>query len=221
MKRRMRIHLARSVLTGSVKSFLVGAGIGVAAVLVLLQTWGGYLDRHTIEAAQPHLTTPLRQYSTEAYENFPRPWFSQSLSPDAADWKLTSLEGAPITFGQLKRRVVFLNFWSTSCIPCMEEMSGIAKLSGSLHDARIVFVAVTQDPRTQVDKFLRLNKIGLPVYLSEQEPPASLPAPGVPTTYILAADGELVFMHIGALNWDDKGAKAYLLNLASRAQVPK
>ena len=204
----------------SAKSFLLGAGIGVVSVLVLLQTWGSYLDRSTTEAAQPHLITPLRQYSTEAYENFPRPWFSQSLSPDAADWKLTPLEGLPTTFGQLKGSVVFLNFWNTGCIPCMEEMSGIAKLANSLHDARIVFVAVTQDPRTQVDKFLKLNKIGLPIYLSEQEPPASLPSPGVPTTYILDAGGEVVFMHTGALNWDDNGAKAFLLNLASRAHLP-
>lgn len=205
----------------SAKSFLLGAGIGVALVLVLLQTWGSYLDRSTTEAAQPHLITPLKQYSTEAYENFPRPWFSQSLSPDAADWKLTPLEGPSITLRQLKGRVVFLNLWNTSCVPCMEEMPGIAKLSRSLHDARIVFVAVTEDPRTQVDKFLRLNKIGLPLYLSEQGPPNSFPTRAVPTTYILASDGELVFIHSGALNWDDNGAKAYLLNLASRAQLPK
>jgi len=205
----------------SAKSFLLGAGIGVASVLVLLQTWGSYLDRSTIEAAQPHVTRPLRQYPTEAYENFARPWFYHSLSPDAADWKLTPLEGPPTTLGQLKGRVVFLNFWSTSCVPCMEEMPGIAKLSSSLHDARIAFVAVTQDPRTQVDKFLRLNKVGIPLYLSEQEPPDSFPTTAVPTTYILAADGELVFMHTGALNWDDNGAKTYLLGLASRAQVPR
>jgi thiol-disulfide isomerase/thioredoxin len=205
----------------SAKSFLFGAGIGVASVLVLLQTWGSYLDRSIIKAAQPHVITPLKQYSTEAYEYFPRPWFFQSLSPDAADWKLTPLEGPSITLGQLKGRVVFLNFWSTSCVPCMEEMPGIAKLSSSLHDARIAFVAVTEDPRTQVDKFLRLNKIGLPLYLSEQEPPDSFPTTAVPTTYILVGDGQLVFMHSGALNWDDNGAKAYLLNLASRAQLPK
>lgn len=206
----------------SVKSFLFGAGVGVASILLLLQIWGSYLDKATIEAAQPHVMTPLRQYSTEAHENFPRPWFSQSLSSDAADWKLTSVEGPQITLGQLKGRVVFLNFWSTSCVPCIEEMSGIAKLSQSLHDSsRIVFIAVTQDPRTQIDKFLTLNKIGLPIYVSEQDPPASLPAPVVPTTYILGADGELVFMHTGALNWDDSEAKGYLLNLASKAQVAK
>jgi hypothetical protein len=100
-------------------------------------------------------------------------------------------------------------------------MPGITKLYSSLRDPRIVFAAVTEDPRTVVDKFLRQINIGLPVYLYEQKPPASLSVSGVPTTYILAADGELVFTHIGALNWDDNGAKAYLLNLASRAQLPK
>jgi thiol-disulfide isomerase/thioredoxin len=210
----------------SARSFLVGVGIGVALVLALLQTWGSYLDKSNTEAAQPHLLTPLTparwQPSTETYEYFQRPWFShQMLRPDAANWKLTPLEGPPITLGELKGKVTFLNFWETSCISCLQEMPGITRLYSSLRDPRIVFVTATDEPQTVVEKFLRQNKIGLPVYLYEQEPPTSLPVPGVPTTYILTADGELVFMHSGALNWDDNGAKAYLLDLASRAQVPK
>jgi len=104
----------------SVKSFLVGAGIGIALVLALLQTWGSYLDRSITEAAQPHLIAPLKparwQHSMDTYQSFPRPWFSQPLSPDAANWKLTPLEGPPVTLGELKGRVMFLNFWDTSCI---------------------------------------------------------------------------------------------------------
>jgi|GEM_PF-5078643 hypothetical protein len=98
-------------------------------------------------------------------------------------------------------------------------MPGIAKLYNSLHDPRIVFVALTDDPRTLVDKFLSQNKIGIPVYLFEQEPPTPLSIQGVPTTYIIAADGKLVYMHTGALNRDDNGAKAHVLDLA--AQVSK
>jgi hypothetical protein len=53
--------------------------------------------------------------------------------------------------------------------------------------------------RTLVNKFLSQTKIGLPVYLFEQEPPASLSVPGVPTTFVLAADGKIVFMHSGGI----------------------
>jgi hypothetical protein len=70
-----------------------------------------------------------------------------------------------------------------------------------------------------VDKFLSQNKIGIPVYLFEQELPTPLSIQGVPTAYIIAADGKLVYMHTGALNWDDNGAKAHVLDLA--AQVSK
>jgi thiol-disulfide isomerase/thioredoxin len=202
------------------KSFLFGAGIGVVLTLGGLQSWGTYLDRSITEAAQPHLITPLkrRQYSDEAYQKFPRPWFSQSLSSDAENWKLAPTEGPPITLRSLKGKVVFLNFWETSCIACMEEMPGIASLHRSLNDERIAFVAVSQDERAQVESFLRQNKIGIPVFLSDREPPPALPVPGVPTTYIVAKDGELVFMHVGALNWNDGRARAYLLNLASETQ---
>ena len=45
----------------SAKSFLSGAGIGVASPLLLLQAWGSYLDKSIIKAAQPRLVTPLRR----------------------------------------------------------------------------------------------------------------------------------------------------------------
>jgi hypothetical protein len=89
------------------KFFLFGAGIGVVLTLVVLQSWGTYLDRSITEAAQPHLITPLKparwQYSEDAYQKFPRPWFSQSLSSDAKNWKLTPFEASPITLGSLKQ----------------------------------------------------------------------------------------------------------------------
>lgn len=205
----------------SAKSLTIGAGIGVALVLVLLQAWGAYLDRLNYEAAQPKVILPLTparlQRTTEIYETFPRPWFSQPLSSDAASWKLTPLKGARTTLWEFRGRVVFLNFWNTSCISCIEEMPGIKKLNDSLHDPRIIFAAVTNEPRTTVDKFLGAIKIGFPpVYLYEEEPPAPMAVPGVPTTYILAAEGRLVFAHSGGLNWDDSGARAYLLDLAAR-----
>jgi thiol-disulfide isomerase/thioredoxin len=204
----------------SAKSLIIGGGIGIVLVLVLLEAWGAYLDRSNYEAAQPKVIVPLTparlQRTTEVYKNFPRPWFPQTLSSDATSWNLTPLQGARTTLREFKGRVVVLNFWNTSCISCIEEMPGIKKLNESLHDPRIVFAAVTNEPRPVVDKFLGATKVEFPpVYLYEEEPPAPVAVPGVPTTYIVAADGRLVFTHSGGLNWDDDGARAYLLNLAA------
>jgi thiol-disulfide isomerase/thioredoxin len=204
-------------MTFSAKSVLLGAGAGAALTLTLLQSWGTYLDRHLDDVAQPHILRPLGHASPVAYQNFPYPWLPQDLSRDASSWKLTPFEGAPVTLAQFKGKVLFLNFWSTSCTPCIEEMPGIAKLSKSLKDERIAFVAVTGEKRSEVSSFIKENDFGVPVYFSEEEPPKDLP---VPTTFILDSNGTVVFMHAGALNWDDDKTRAYLHSLASQTSAP-
>jgi thiol-disulfide isomerase/thioredoxin len=203
------------------KGFLFGLGAGMASVLILLQVWGNYLERSENEKAQPRILRPFTQAQPRpSFENFPHPWFSQALGSAASSWKLAPLEGAPVTLAQFKGKVLFLNFWSTSCLPCIEEMPGIAKLYKSLKDERIAFVAVTGEGRLRVTSFLKENDLGVPVYLSDEEPPKDLPSPGIPTTFILDNNGTAVFMHAGPLNWDDNNARDYLHNLAERAPTP-
>jgi thiol-disulfide isomerase/thioredoxin len=201
------------------KGFLSGLGAGMASVLVLLQVWGNYLERSDNEKAQPRILRPFTQPkpSLHSFENFPHPWFSEVLGNAADSWKLAPLEGAAVTLAQFKDKVLFLNFWSTSCLPCIEEMAGIAKLYKSLKDERIAFVAVTEERRPVVTSFLKENDFGVPVYLSDEEPPKDLSVPGVPTTFIVDKNGTAVFMHAGPLNWDDDSARDYLRNLAGRA----
>jgi thiol-disulfide isomerase/thioredoxin len=142
------------------------------------------------------------------------------VNSDAGSWKLTALEGTSVTLAQFKGKILFLNFWSTSCVPCIEEMPGIAKLYKSLKDERVAFVAVTGEGRAQVTSFLKENDVGVPIYLSDEEPPKQLPVPGVPTTFIMDGNGTVVFMHAGPLNWDDDSARTYLRNIAARTPTP-
>lgn len=202
------------------KNFLFGLGAGTALTLLLLQVWGNYLERSNTEYAYPRILRPFGhvypQPSLQAFANLPHPWVPQTLNNVDVTWQLTPIAGAPVTLSQLRGKVLFLNFWATSCGPCIEEMPGISTLYRSLKNERIAFVAVTRERRTEVSKFLEQNEIGVPVYLTDQDPPKGLPVPGVPTTFILDGNGDVVFMHAGALNWDDDQARAYLLDLAKR-----
>jgi thiol-disulfide isomerase/thioredoxin len=202
------------------KVFLFGLGAGAALTLLLLQVWGNYLERSNNEDAYPRIARPIRhaypQPSLQAFENLPHPWVPQTLNNADVTWQLTPIAGAPVTLSQFRGKVLFLNFWATSCGPCIEEMPGISRLYHSLKNERIAFVAVTGEGRPEVSKFLEQNDIGVPVYLSDQEPPKGLLVPGVPTTFILDGHGDVVLMHAGALNWDDDQARAYLLNLVKR-----
>jgi thiol-disulfide isomerase/thioredoxin len=207
----------------SAKTFLFGAGAGIALVLALLEGWGGYLDQATAAAAQPHLLVPFKSPAPkvlqEGYQSLPRPRFDERLSAEASRWRLTPMTGGHVTFSQFQGQVVFLNLWSTTCVPCIEELPGIEKLQASLKDKRVVFLSVAAEPRSEVSTFLAKREIGIPVYVSDGKPPQELSAMGVPTTYIVSRSGQIVFMHAGALNWDDDRARAFLLDLAESAST--
>jgi thiol-disulfide isomerase/thioredoxin len=207
-------------MLASKKAFLFGLGAGIAVTLVALQLWSNHLKRAITENAQPRILHPFghaEQPSPNAFASFPRPWFPESLSSVDTGWKLTPIDGAPITLAQFKGKVLFLNFWSTRCSPCIAEMPGIARLYHSLHDERVAFAAVSDEARPKMSSFLRENNLQVPVYLAGQKPPENLSVGAIPTTFILDSSGIPVFMHRGPLNWDDDGARAYLLQLAERA----
>jgi thiol-disulfide isomerase/thioredoxin len=142
------------------------------------------------------------------------PWLPSAPNPANAQWTLRPLGGAPISLAQLKGKVVFLNFWSTTCIPCIAEMPGITALYNSLKAEPVAFVAVTQDDEKSVRAFLHEYPIGVPVYLAGRDVPADLTPGGLPTTFILDREGAVVYREIGAANWNDDRVRTFLRNLA-------
>jgi peroxiredoxin len=210
-------------MTFSKKVFLVGVGSGIVLVLALLEMWGSYLDNSIEVLAQPHLLQPLKHKDvagpSAVSEGLPRPWFPEKLSTDADRWRLTTIAGDTISLSQFKGQVLFINFWSTTCMPCIEEMPGIEKLRSSLKDTRVQFLAVTTEPRSEVKNFLAKSKLAIPVYLSDALPPSQLSPTGFPTTYIVSPEGTVVFKHSGILNWDDDGTRAFLNRLATAAET--
>lgn len=179
--------------------------------------WGSYLDKSTENLAQPHLLLPLQPkhapVPSEVHEGLPRPWFPEKLSNEASKWKLTPIAGDAVMLSHFKGRALFINFWSTACLPCIQEMPGIEKLYASLKDEQVEFLAVTMEPRSVVSSFLTKRKLAVPVYLSNRQPPPQLSVEGLPTTYIVSGDGTVAFMHSGILNWDDDRTRAFLKDL--------
>jgi thiol-disulfide isomerase/thioredoxin len=209
-------------MTFSKKAFFIGVGCGMVLVLALREMWGSYLDKSREDLAQPHLLQPLKTANAAApsavYEEFPHPWFPEKLNDEASRWRLTPIAGAAVPLSHFKGQVLFINFWNTTCVPCIEEMPGIERLYSSLKDERVEFLAVTMEPRSEVSNFLTKRKLAVPVYLSNGQPPSELSAVGFPTTYIVNGDGTVVFMHSGVLNWDEDRTRIFLKSVA--AQTP-
>ena len=200
----------RHFIFGMVAGFV----LAVCVCIVGMQ-WLGIRWTHDIARLVLSRTGATRPAAVTAVVGLPSPWLPESTGAAHDNWHLRPLnEGKSITLGALKGEPVFLNVWSTTCMPCVGELPTIERLYKSVRNEHVAFVAVTQDRDWQVRDFLKKNRIDIPVYLSDQDPPPDLPASVVPTTYILNSRGAAVFQYVGALNWDSPNVRRFLGNLA-------
>jgi thiol-disulfide isomerase/thioredoxin len=200
--------------------FTVGLAIGVALTFIGLNIWGKYVDRTIVDAAQPQILRPMRLIQETVFPalttNLPAAWLPEVSSRQHDSWTVRTLDGREVRLGDFKGKVVFLNFWSTTCAPCIEEMAGIESLLDSVKNERVAFLAVTIEDESIVREFLKKHRLRMPVYLSTENLPPDLLALGVPTTFILDTRGAAVLRHIGPANWDDDGVRQYIRGLLKK-----
>ncbi len=115
-------------------------------------------------------------------------------------------DGHPVTLGAFRGRVVLLNVWATWCVPCRKEMPALDRLQQRLGDEAFVVVPVSIDHKgvPAVERFYRqlgLKRLG--IYIdSPAQVASSLVIPGVPTSFLIDAEGREVARKIGPAVWD-------------------
>ena len=109
-------------------------------------------------------------------------------------------EGKTINIAAQKGKVVFLNFWALSCIPCKEEMPGINALREHYkNDTNVLVIPVDLDKNANSIKYMREQGYGLTVYTSASVVPQTLFRGVLPTTVVIDKNGKIV------LYQEDKG----------------
>ncbi|PTX44588.1 thiol-disulfide isomerase/thioredoxin [Christiangramia gaetbulicola] len=78
----------------------------------------------------------------------------------APEFQLTNLEGEPVALKDFKGSVVYLDFWSNSCKPCIEDMPEFKKLQKDFEnkDVKFISIAITSN-RERVESILEKNKM--------------------------------------------------------------
>lgn len=114
-------------------------------------------------------------------------------------------------FMDFKGAVVLVNFWATWCAPCIKEMPALDRLRAHFADQKFRLLAVSQD-RGGADvagPFIR-DRLNLPELELFYDPRLrlgrSLGVRGLPSTYLIDAEGDLVGGLLGPAEWDHKDA---------------
>ncbi len=114
-----------------------------------------------------------------------------------------TLDGAPVVFDSLRGRPVIVNFWMTTCEPCIREMPALADAARTGVDDELVVIGVNfrEGPAVVVNFIESLE--------TELDFPIAFDADGsiadkyeivvFPTTYFIDGDGVIQYRRFGEL----------------------
>jgi cytochrome c biogenesis protein CcmG/thiol:disulfide interchange protein DsbE len=127
-----------------------------------------------------------------------------------------TVDGGKISLGDLRGKVVVLNFWATWCAPCREEMPALEARYEAYKDQGLIILAIDFDePAGDVRAFRDSLGLTFPVLL---DPGASIQqlyrVRGYPTTYFIDRNGTIQVQHIGIMYEDQMDSYLKQLGVA-------
>lgn len=130
---------------------------------------------------------------------------AELINYQAPDFELRDLNGQPVALQDYRGKILFLNFWQTTCPPCIEEMPDfIAFMHDQPDDVTWLTVNFNESAERVQTFFDEHNFLGIPVVLDPDSTARyQYGVYGAPVTFILDADGIVRHMNIGRLTYDD------------------
>jgi thiol-disulfide isomerase/thioredoxin len=123
-------------------------------------------------------------------------------NPDPApDFKLTALDGKPLTLTALQGKVVLLNFWATWCGPCRAEIPDLVALQ-ERYKGRLQIIGLNvDDEEADIKQYVEETGINYPVAMTSNDVRIQFGGiPALPTSFVLDTEGRVVQKHVGLWN---------------------
>ncbi|WP_041346993.1 TlpA family protein disulfide reductase [Niastella koreensis] len=76
------------------------------------------------------------------------------VNKPAPTWTVKDIYGKTLSLQNLKGKVVVLNFWFTSCSPCIREMPHLNELVAQYSGKEVVFIAFANNDEASIRAFL-------------------------------------------------------------------
>ena len=173
--------------------------IVIGIILILLATAAGCTDSSSANSPEPSAQDEVSQ----SPEQLPT---AEELGLIVVEERLAvpvfvlpTLEGSEITLSDLRGRFVVINFWATSCPPCIAEMAYFEAAAKEYPDKLTILAVNIRESEVKVSKFFGDNERTFTVLLDLTGEVAS--AYGIrytPTTLFIDTEGNVPYAKIGA-----------------------
>lgn len=124
---------------------------------------------------------------------------------DAPAFVLPSAKSGELRLGDLKGKLVYLDFWASWCGPCKQSFPWMNAMHEKYQSRGLEVVGVNLDSNiSDAQTFLASvpAKFNI-VFDSKGEVPARYAVKGMPTSYLIDRHGKIIFQHTG-FNLSDK-----------------
>lgn len=122
-------------------------------------------------------------------------------SQTVSDFSFKDIYGKQHQFSEYKGKWVIVNYWATYCAPCVKELPELKKIAHRYRGRAVVLgMDAGETPHHQMRRFMRQKGINYTVAPTQDSTMFSLGLIyGVPTTYIVSPQGQIVDVHMGAI----------------------
>ncbi len=200
------------VLPGRARYFVVAVAIILAAAATF---YGAHRYGRLISAepTQTILSIPAEIQGAffDDFSNVRRPE-KHTVFPA---FSYVNTKGEEQQFTVEKGTFVLLNVWASWCPPCLIELPDLEKLQGVLpENTTVKIMAISADQRMeQADVAEFLKKRGLWAEAANQDKAGVImrnaPIVGLPSSFLLAEGGEILYIFDGAAPWTSREALAF------------
>ncbi len=126
---------------------------------------------------------------------------SQSLNDrQFPDFSWLDINGNRISLDQLRGKTIVLNFWHTSCVPCIAEMPLLNKLVEKYNKQDVVFISATPNTEEELKEFMIKRKFDYLQVPNVDTKTIFFPLPGWPIHVVLNNTGKIGFYALGKQN---------------------
>ncbi|PQV48939.1 thiol-disulfide isomerase/thioredoxin [Jejuia pallidilutea] len=134
------------------------------------------------------------------------------------NWRLKSINNEVLDFNTVQGKVVLINFWATWCPPCIAEMPSMKALYADYKD-KIEFVFVSNEKPKTIKAFLTKNNYTFNVYTPLTKHPDVFNIKGIPRTFLIDTNGNIVIDKTGAANWNSDTVRHTIDSLLNTANA--
>ena len=123
-----------------------------------------------------------------------------------------------VSLDSLRGHVVYLDFWASWCDPCRKSFPWMNDLQGKYADQGLTIIAVNLDSKQEsLDKFLSKHPANFAIAFDPGGNVAQLyHVKGMPSSFLIDRQGNLVSSHIGFLEKDAKPLEQSITELLKR-----